>query len=91
MIKSQLVKVTERIILYFQQKWNFVILTKHFAEDKHSRRFGDSLRSHDFIKNFSIFPIKSKTIRSQLAHAALYLKGLVGTYVPSYQGGDSIG
>ena len=68
-----------------KQKWNFVILTKHFAEEKDSRRFGDSLRSHDFIKNFSVFPIKSKAIRGQLAHAALYLKGLVGTYVPSYQ------
>ena len=68
-----------------KQKWNFVILTKHFAEEKDSRRFGDSLRGHDFIKNFSVFPIKSKAIRGQLAHAALYLKGLVGTYVPSYQ------
>ena len=69
----------------FQQRWNFVILTKHFPEEKHSRRFVDSLRGHDFIKDFSVFPIKSKPLKRQLGQAALSFLGLLGTYIPSYQ------
>jgi len=66
-----------------KEKWNYILLTNHFKDEKEPLKFGEYIRTADFIHGFSIFPFTSAPLKVKIFNSILFIKGKLGKYVPS--------